>query len=194
MRSIATAARAAVSRVRQLVAGSAQQTQQHCARVLRDAQANVTILFGFGAIALVGGVGLAVDTSVAYNVRAQLAAAADAAALAGARAFASPNRDTDIVNFFNFLTSGCQPLRRYSKILVSPRNMKDQLLNKIDREISKHTSRSRGLIRLKTNALEDPDITEALYRASQAGVRVELNVRDTCRLRPGRRRRRSRRR
>ncbi len=92
---------------------------------------------------------------------------------------------TDVTNFFNFLTSGCQPLRRYSKILVSPRNMKDQLLNKIDREISIHTPRSRGLIRLKTNALEDPDITEALYRASRVGVKIELIVRDTCRLRPG---------
>ncbi len=92
---------------------------------------------------------------------------------------------SDLVNFFNFLTSGCQPMRRYSKILVSPRNMKEELLNKIDREISKHTSRSPGLIRLKTNALEDPDITEALYRASRVGVKVELIVRDTCRMRPG---------
>jgi len=91
----------------------------------------------------------------------------------------------DLVEFFNFLTSGCQPLRRYSKILVSPSNMKDQLLNKIDREISKNSPRSRGLIRLKTNALEDPDITEVLYRASRVGVKVELVVRDTCRLRPG---------
>ena len=92
---------------------------------------------------------------------------------------------TDLVEFFNFLTSGCQPLRRYSKILVSPQDMKRQLLSKIDREISKNSSRSRGLIRLKTNALEDPDITEALYRASRVGVKVELIVRDTCRLRPG---------
>ena len=92
---------------------------------------------------------------------------------------------SDLVEFFNFLTSGCQPVRRYSKILVSPRNMKDEILNKIDREISKHSSRSRGLIRLKTNALEDPDITEALYRASRVGVKIELIVRDTCRLRPG---------
>ncbi|MGI9509312.1 MAG: phospholipase D-like domain-containing protein, partial [Geminicoccaceae bacterium] len=92
---------------------------------------------------------------------------------------------SDLVEFFNFLTSGCQPFRRYSKILVSPRNMKAQLLNKIDREISKHSSRSPGLIRLKTNALEDPDITEALYRASRVGVKIELIVRDTCRLRPG---------
>ncbi len=92
---------------------------------------------------------------------------------------------SDIANFFNFLTSGCQPLRRYKKILVSPRNMKEQILNKIDREISKSSSRSRGLIRLKTNALEDPDITEALYRASRVGVKIDLIIRDTCRLRPG---------
>ncbi|MGI9451808.1 MAG: phospholipase D-like domain-containing protein, partial [Geminicoccaceae bacterium] len=91
----------------------------------------------------------------------------------------------DLVEFFNFLTSGCQPYRRYSKILVSPRSMKTQLLSKIDREISKHKSSSPGLIRLKTNALEDPDITEALYRASRVGVKVELIIRDTCRLRPG---------
>ena len=91
----------------------------------------------------------------------------------------------DLVEFFNFLTSGCQPFRRYSKILISPNNMKDEILNKIDREISKNSSRSRGLIRLKTNALEDPDITEALYRASRVGVKVELIIRDTCRLRPG---------
>ena len=90
----------------------------------------------------------------------------------------------DLVEFFNFLTSGCQPFRRYSKILVSPRNMKARLLDKIDREISVHSTRSPGLIRLKTNALEDPDITEALYRASRVGVKVELIVRDTCRLRP----------
>jgi len=92
---------------------------------------------------------------------------------------------SDLVDFFNFLTSGCQPIRRYSKILVSPRNMKNQLLAKIDREISKHSSRSPGLIRLKTNALEDPDITEALYRASRTDVKVELIIRDTCRIRPG---------
>ena len=92
---------------------------------------------------------------------------------------------SDLVEFFNFLTSGCRPLLHHSKILVSPRNMKKQLLYKIDREISKNSPRSRGLIRLKTNALEDPDITEALYRASRVGVKVELIIRDTCRLRPG---------
>jgi polyphosphate kinase len=42
-----------------------------------------------------------------------------------------------------------------------------------------------GLIQLKTNALEDKDITRALYKASQAGVHIDLIVRDSCRLRPG---------
>lgn len=96
-----------------------------------------------------------------------------------------PEIGFDLVEFFNFLTSGCQPHRRYSKILVSPRNMKDRLLDKINREISISSARSRGLIRLKTNALEDPDIAEALYRASRVGVKIELIVRDTCRVRPG---------
>jgi polyphosphate kinase len=63
--------------------------------------------------------------------------------------------------------------------------MKKPLLDRIEREIAGHSSKTPGLIRLKTNALEDADIVEALYRASQAGVKVELVVRDTCRLRPG---------
>jgi polyphosphate kinase len=62
--------------------------------------------------------------------------------------------------------------------------MKKPLLDKIEREIARHSAQSPGLIRLKTNALEDADVVEALYRASQAGVKVELVVRDTCRLRP----------
>ena len=48
-----------------------------------------------------------------------------------------------------------------------------------------HSDESPGLIQFKTNALEDADVTRALYRASRAGVKVDLIVRDTCRLRPG---------
>ena len=85
---------------------------------------------------------------------------------------------------FNYLTTGYKPSRRYRKILAAPRSLKAPLLDKIDREIKKHSKSSRGLIRLKANALEDADMA-ALYRAAQAGVRVELIIRDTCRLRPG---------
>ena len=91
----------------------------------------------------------------------------------------------DLRELFNYLTSGCKPSRRYRKLLTAPKFLKKALLAKIDREIEVHSESSPGLIRFKTNALEDVDITEALYRASRAGVKVELIVRDSCRLRPG---------
>ncbi|MEQ9607932.1 MAG: pilus assembly protein [Kiloniellaceae bacterium] len=74
--------------------------KRNLARCWRDRRGNVSLMFGFFAIALTGGVGLAIDTSVAYSVRSQLAAAVDAAALAGARAFSDPDRDDDIRSFF----------------------------------------------------------------------------------------------
>ena len=91
----------------------------------------------------------------------------------------------DLTELFNYLTSGCKPSRKYRKLLTAPKMLKKALLSKIEREIACHSAKSPGLIRFKTNALEDADITEALYRASQAGVKVEMIVRDTCRLRPG---------
>ena len=91
----------------------------------------------------------------------------------------------DLTELFNYLTTGYKPRRTYHKILAAPRALKKPLLEKIEREIRGHASDSPGLIRFKMNALEDADIVEALYRATQAGVRVELIVRDTCRLRPG---------
>ena len=91
----------------------------------------------------------------------------------------------DLTELFNYLTSGCKPSRKYRKLLTAPRMLKKALLSKISREIETHSKAKPGLIRFKTNALEDADITEALYRASQAGVKVELIVRDSCRIRPG---------
>jgi polyphosphate kinase len=90
----------------------------------------------------------------------------------------------DLTELFNYLT-GYSPPPRYRKILTSPYTLKKALLEKIDREIKQHTEETPGLIQFKMNALEDVDITRALYRASQAGVKVDLIVRDTCRLRPG---------
>ena len=90
----------------------------------------------------------------------------------------------DLTELFNYLT-GYSPPPRYRKILTSPYTLKKVLIDKIDREIKNHTTESPGLIQLKMNALEDVDITRALYRAAQAGVKIDLIVRDTCRLRPG---------
>jgi polyphosphate kinase len=91
----------------------------------------------------------------------------------------------DLTELFNYLTTGYAPVRKYQKILPSPNILKRALLKKIDREIELHSPENPGLIQFKSNALEDKDITKALYRASQAGVHVDLILRDTCRLRPG---------
>ena len=91
----------------------------------------------------------------------------------------------DLTELFNYLTTGCRPARAYRKILAAPNLMKKMLLAKIEREIGHQAAGTQGLIRFKCNALEDVDVVEALYRASRGGVKVELIVRDTCRLRPG---------
>jgi polyphosphate kinase len=91
----------------------------------------------------------------------------------------------DATELFNYLTTGYTPSRRYEKILPAPKVLKKKLLSFILREIRLHSEKRPGLIQFKMNALEDADIVRALYQASQAGVRVDLLVRDTCRLRPG---------
>jgi polyphosphate kinase len=91
----------------------------------------------------------------------------------------------DLTELFNYLTTGYTPMRRYRKLLCSPRMLKKALLKRIDREISGHSPESPGLIQLKCNALEDREVVAALYKASQAGVRIDLIIRDSCRLRPG---------
>lgn len=96
-----------------------------------------------------------------------------------------PDIGADLTELFNYLTSGCTAIRRYIKILPSPKQLKKALLAKIAREIEHQKQGRAGLIQLKTNALEDKEVIEALYRASMAGVHVDLIVRDTCRLRPG---------
>ncbi|MDJ0863423.1 MAG: polyphosphate kinase 1 [Gammaproteobacteria bacterium] len=95
-----------------------------------------------------------------------------------------PDLAHDLTRLFNNLT-GYSPPPSYRKILAAPYTLKQAILDKIDREIATHSALSQGLIQMKMNALEDADITRALYRAGQAGVRVDLIVRDTCRLRPG---------
>ncbi|MCC8998755.1 MAG: polyphosphate kinase 1 [Candidatus Contendobacter sp.] len=91
----------------------------------------------------------------------------------------------DLTELFNYLTTGYVPKRNYRKLLPAPKVLKPALLAKIEREISHAKAGKPTLIQFKMNALEDKEITVALYRASQAGVKVDLIVRDTCRLRPG---------
>jgi polyphosphate kinase len=90
----------------------------------------------------------------------------------------------DLTELFNYLT-GYSPPPSYRKILAAPYTLKRGILGKIEREIAVHEREGGGLIQMKMNALEDPDIARALYKASRAGVKVDLIVRDTCRFRPG---------
>jgi polyphosphate kinase len=95
-----------------------------------------------------------------------------------------PGIGRDATELFNYLTTGYKPSRAYKKLLPAPKLLKPALLKKIRREIRRVSEGQKGLVQIKTNALEDVDITRALYEASQAGVHVDLIVRDSCRLRP----------
>jgi polyphosphate kinase len=90
----------------------------------------------------------------------------------------------DVSDLFNFLT-GYSRMKQYKKIIVAPTNMRKFLIQKIEREIDIHRKHGNGLVIFKMNALVDPDMIRALYRASQAGVVVKLIVRGMCCLRPG---------
>jgi polyphosphate kinase len=96
-----------------------------------------------------------------------------------------PVLGADLTELFNFLTTGYVAKRRYRKLLPAPTNLKRALLERIEREISLHRTDAPGRIQFKTNALEDKEIAQALYRASMAGVQVDLIVRDSCRIRAG---------
>ena len=91
----------------------------------------------------------------------------------------------DLTELFNYLTTGYVPKRQYRKILPAPTRIKKAIIEKIQREIRNQGNGEPGHIQFKMNALEDTDIVRELYKASQGGVKVDLIIRDTCRLRPG---------
>jgi polyphosphate kinase len=90
----------------------------------------------------------------------------------------------DVADLFNSLTGYARP-RRYRKVLVAPAHMRDGLIGEIEATVRAHESGEDARIALKMNSLVDQRSIEALYRASQAGVRIDLNVRGICCLRPG---------
>jgi polyphosphate kinase len=97
---------------------------------------------------------------------------------------ADPEIGTDIAEMFNYLTGYARP-KGYRKVLVAPFNLKDGILSEIERTIEAHSPDRPSRIRMKMNSLLDAPCIRALYRASQAGVEVQLNVRGICALRPG---------
>jgi polyphosphate kinase len=91
---------------------------------------------------------------------------------------------TDASSFFNLLT-GYSDIVGWSKLNIAPTDLRRRVEEMIDREIQTSTPDRPGRITAKINSLQDPGIIRALYRASQAGVRIRLNVRGICCLRPG---------
>jgi polyphosphate kinase len=90
----------------------------------------------------------------------------------------------DVTDLFNLLT-GHSRQRTYRKLQVAPHGLREAILQLIDGEVQRVRADGRGRIVLKLNSLVDPPVIEALYRASQAGVQIDLIVRGMCSLRPG---------
>jgi polyphosphate kinase len=90
----------------------------------------------------------------------------------------------DLNKLFNQL-SGFAPHYTFDRLLVAPKSMRPGLLAKIDREIENKKSGKHAFIRLKLNSLLDEEFVEALYKASIAGVEVDLVIRGICALVPG---------
>jgi polyphosphate kinase len=95
-----------------------------------------------------------------------------------------PELGADASNLFNALTGYARGMQ-YNKLLVAPDTLRSGLLARIEREIERHRVTGHGRLLFKVNALVDPEMIRALYRASQAGVRIDLIVRGICCLRPG---------
>jgi len=97
---------------------------------------------------------------------------------------ADPEIASDVSNLFNALT-GYSNYMAYNHLMVSPKYIRRGVLSLIEREIQRQKEHQDGHIILKLNALQDAEMIQALYRASQAGVRVDLQIRGICCLRPG---------
>lgn len=95
-----------------------------------------------------------------------------------------PEISADVADLFNYLTGFARP-RSFRKLLVAPINMREGLLAEVRRTVAAHSAERPSRIQLKMNALVDPVMIRALYEASRAGVKVELNIRGICCLRPG---------
>ncbi|MDR1884996.1 MAG: polyphosphate kinase 1 [Synergistaceae bacterium] len=97
---------------------------------------------------------------------------------------ANPEIGADVSDLFNVLT-GYSKQKEYRKLLVAPYTLRREIIARIDREIESHMRNGLGRLAFKLNSISDKDSIDALYRASQAGVKVDLQVRGICCLRPG---------
>ena len=97
---------------------------------------------------------------------------------------ADPELCDDLSRLFNQL-SGMAPQTDFRRLLVAPRTLRPGLIERIKREIAHAEAGKPAGIRMKLNSLEDENIIDALYKASEAGIKVEIIVRGICALRAG---------
>jgi polyphosphate kinase len=95
-----------------------------------------------------------------------------------------PEIGAEVSHLFNFLT-GYSRHSQYKWILAAPYGLREQFIRLIEREAELHTPERPGHIALKLNSLVDEAVIDALYVASQVGVRVDLVIRGICSLKPG---------
>ena len=96
----------------------------------------------------------------------------------------NPQVGEDLTRLFNQL-SGWAPRSRFKRLLVAPRSVRWGLIDHIDAEIENQREGLEGYVGFKLNSIVDDQLIDALYRASNAGVKVDLWVRGICALRPG---------
>ncbi|HEV7898848.1 MAG TPA: RNA degradosome polyphosphate kinase [Planosporangium sp.] len=97
---------------------------------------------------------------------------------------ADPEVGADLTDLFNVLT-GYSRQTAYRRLLVAPHGVRSGIIERIEREIAHVRAGRPGLVQMKANSLVDEEIVDALYRASRAGVDVDLLIRGICTLKPG---------
>jgi len=95
-----------------------------------------------------------------------------------------PEVGEDLTKLFNQL-SGYAPKTAFRRLLVAPRSLRKGLIDRVEREVVHHRAGRRAAVRIKVNSMVDETVIDALYRASMAGVSVDVVVRGICALRPG---------
>jgi polyphosphate kinase len=90
----------------------------------------------------------------------------------------------ELEELFNIIINGLQE-KETKHLLIAPKTLKNEILRRIDKEINFHHKTGNGYLAFKLNNLEEKEIIQALYKASIAGVKIDLNVRGLCCLKPG---------
>lgn len=100
---------------------------------------------------------------------------------------ARPEVGLELEELFSVLINGLpdDEEKSFRHLLVAPKTLKSEILKRIDREIEFQRKTGKGYLAFKLNNLEEEDVIKALYRASMAGIKIDLNVRGLCSLKPG---------